>query len=122
MSDDCCDLLFLDLPRAERLRGRRLPPDQAGHAAARAAALAEPTRLMLAASLEEGGEMCVCDLAWIAERSPALVSHHLRRLRAAGLVSSRRQGKMVLYTLTPDAQELLGAVLGAATARVERGS
>src|SRR5947209_4332099 len=116
MSDDRCDLLCLDLPRAEQLRKRRLALDAAESAARRARALADPTRLMLAVALRDGGELCVCDLAWISERSQNLVSHHLRALRGAGLVSSRRDGKMVMYRLTGDACDLLDAVL---TSRVE---
>jgi phosphohistidine phosphatase SixA len=52
-------------------------------AASRARALADPTRLSLAASLRDGGELCVCDLAWISGRPQNLVSHHLRALYAA---------------------------------------
>jgi DNA-binding transcriptional ArsR family regulator len=111
MADDRCDLLCLDVPLAERLRHSRLALDSAELAAARAAALADPTRLMLATSLREGGELCVCDLAWVAERPGNLVSHHLRRLRADGLVRSRRDGKMVLYSLTGPGRALLAAVL-----------
>jgi DNA-binding transcriptional ArsR family regulator len=112
MADDLCDLLCLDLPLAERLRGSRLDVESADAAAARAAALSDPTRLMLAVSLDAGGELCVCDLAWVAERSQKLVSHHMRRLRADGLVRSRRDGKMVLYSLTDAGRVLLRAVLG----------
>lgn len=89
----------------------RLPVAAAEVGAARAAALADPTRLMLASSLRAGGELCVCDLAWVAERPQNLVSHHLRRLRTDGLVRSRRDGKMVLYSLTDSGRALLGAVL-----------
>lgn len=67
---------------------------------------------MLAHALVEGGELCVCDLSWVAERSDALVSHHLRVLRGAGLVGSRREGKMVMYSLTATGRDLVGAVLG----------
>ena len=82
MNDDACDLLCLDLPRAEALRARRLPVELAETAALRAKALADPTRLMLAAALRDSdSELCVCDLAWIAERSEKLVSHHVRALR-----------------------------------------
>jgi DNA-binding transcriptional ArsR family regulator len=109
--DDRCDLLCLDLPVAEALRRQRVDRATAEAAAAQAAALGDPTRLMLAAALGEGGELCVCDLAWIAERAENLVSHHLRRLRSDGLVRSRRDGRMVLYELTPAGQRLLGAVL-----------
>ncbi|MBN9622968.1 MAG: helix-turn-helix transcriptional regulator [Actinobacteria bacterium] len=111
MSDDRCDLLCLDLPLAEELRRKRLEPGRAEVSAARAAALADPTRLMMAASLRDGGELCVCDLAWISGRAESLVSHHLRRLRSDGLVSSRREGKMVIYSLTDVGRDLIAAVL-----------
>jgi DNA-binding transcriptional ArsR family regulator len=114
VADDRCDLLCLDLPLAEELRARRLALDAAESAAGRARALADPTRLMLAAALREGGELCVCDLAWISERSQNLVSHHLRALRAEGLARSRRDGKMVIYSLTPIGGQLLEAALASA--------
>ena len=112
MSEDRCDLLCVDAPRAEEIR-EGLPGVEAGRdAAERARALADPTRLMLAAALREGGELCVCDLAWISGRAQNLVSHHLRLLRSHGLVTSRRDGKLVMYSLTSEGRSLLGAVLG----------
>lgn len=111
MPSDRCDLLCLDLAQAEELRSRRLSLAEAEGFAARAQALADPTRLMLAAALAESAELCVCDLSWISERSENLVSHHLRSLRAQGLACSRRDGKMVLYSLTDRGRELLAAVL-----------
>jgi ArsR family transcriptional regulator, lead/cadmium/zinc/bismuth-responsive transcriptional repressor len=116
--DDRCDLLCLDLPTAERLRQRRLPAGAAEVAAGRAQGLADPTRLTLASALLEADELCVCDLAWIVERSQNLVSHHARVLRASGLVRSRREGKMVMYALTEEGRALVGAVLGLEVARV----
>jgi DNA-binding transcriptional ArsR family regulator len=110
MADDRCDLLCLDLPRAEALRRSRLAPEQAERAATRAQALADPTRLALAAALRED-ELCVCDLGWVTERSDQLVSHHMRALRSAGLASSRRDGKMVMYRLTEEGAALLTAIL-----------
>ena len=111
MTDDRCDLLCLDLVVAERLRGRRLGVDEALVAAGRAQALADPTRLLVAAALAEADELCVCDLAWIVERAQNLVSHHVRVLRREGLVRSRREGKMVMYGLTEAGRALLAAVL-----------
>lgn len=111
MADDRCDLLCLDVPLAERLRAERLESAIAERRASRAAALADPTRLMLADALDRAGELCVCDLSWIAERSENLVSHHLRRLRSDELVASRRDGKMVMYSLTEGGRALLRAVL-----------
>ncbi len=111
MSDDRCELLCLDLPRAEALRRGRVSAATAEAAAGRARALADPTRLLVAIALREGGELCVCDLAWISERSQNLVSHHLRALREAGLARSRREGKMVMYELTGAGISLVDAVL-----------
>jgi DNA-binding transcriptional ArsR family regulator len=113
---DRCELLCLDLEVAERLRKHRFPLERSERAAARARALADPTRLMLATAVREGDELCVCDLAWIAERSQNLVSHHLRALHAAGFVRSRREGKMVMYSLTEQGAALVEAVLAAEVA------
>ena len=110
--DDRCDLLCVDAPRAEEIRQTLLGDGEAQKAADRARALSDPTRLTLASALREGGELCVCDLSWIAERKQALVSHHLRTLRSEGLVSSRRDGKLVMYSLTDEGRSLLSAVLG----------
>jgi DNA-binding transcriptional ArsR family regulator len=111
MADDRCDLLCLDLPRAEKLRQGRIDPKLAERSAAGAKALSDPTRLTLAVALRDGGELCVCDLSWIAERAENLVSHHVRALRTAGLVRSRRDGKMVMYDLTDRGRALVGVVL-----------
>jgi len=110
--DERCDLLCVDAPRAEEIRQTLLGDGEAQKAADRARALSDPTRLTLATALREGGELCVCDLSWIAERKQALVSHHLRTLRSEGLVSSRRDGKLVMYSLTDEGRSLLSAVLG----------
>jgi DNA-binding transcriptional ArsR family regulator len=112
MSEERCDLLCVDAPRAEAIREELLVVEAARVAAERARALSDPTRLMLAAALREGGELCVCDLAWISGRAQNLVSHHLRLLRSHGLVRSRRDGKLVMYSLTGEGSGLLGAVLG----------
>lgn len=110
MADDRCELLCLDLDKAERVRAEVVDDEQAARAAATAKALSDPTRLQLAAALAATDELCVCDLAWISGRAENLVSHHVRALRAAGLATSRRQGKMVLYALTDGGRALLEAV------------
>ena len=85
MTEDRCDLLCLDAPWAEAIREGLLGDEEAGGA---------------------GGELCVCDLAWISGRSQGLVSHHLRRLRS--LVRSGRDGKLVMYELTDGGSLLRG--------------
>lgn len=119
MDADRCELLCLDLTKAERLRGSRLPAPIAEGAAGRARALADPTRMTVAAALRAVDELCVCDLAWVMERSQNLVSHHVRALRAQGLVASRREGKMVMYRLTPAGVVMVDATLSAARATLE---
>ena len=113
MADDRCDLLCLDLEKAERLRRDRLDAPRATRLAEQARALSDPTRLTVAAALNGADELCVCDLAWVTERAENLISHHVRALRTLGLAESRRDGKMVLYRLTPRGRSLLGAVLAA---------
>jgi DNA-binding transcriptional ArsR family regulator len=112
MAHDFCDLLCLDLDKAEALRRQRLDGERAFRLAEHAKALADPTRLMIAAALARSDELCVCDLAWVTERAENLVSHHARTLRTLGLATSRRDGKMVLYRLTDTGRVLLDAVLG----------
>ncbi|MGH3146028.1 MAG: ArsR/SmtB family transcription factor [Rubrobacter sp.] len=114
MTDERCDLVCIDAPRAEEIRERLLVEETAREAADRARALSDPTRLTLAAALREGEELCVCDLSWIAGRSQNLVSHHLRTLRSFGMVRSRRDGKLVMYSLTGEGCLLLDVVLGQA--------
>lgn len=107
---DTCDLLCLDLPKAEQVRGS-LPATKAlERLAAEAKALGDPTRLAVALALEAGDSACVCDLAWIVGRDERLVSHHLRLLKGAGLAHSERDGKMVMYELTERGRFLLTAV------------
>jgi ArsR family transcriptional regulator, lead/cadmium/zinc/bismuth-responsive transcriptional repressor len=117
VSDERCDLLCLDLEKAEVLRRRRLSESRAADLASSGRALAEPTRLMLAAALVQTDELCVCDLAWVAERPIQAVSYHLGVLRAAGLAVSRREGKIVFYTLTERGRQLIHAHLESAEVR-----
>jgi ArsR family transcriptional regulator, lead/cadmium/zinc/bismuth-responsive transcriptional repressor len=114
VADERCDLLCLDLAKAEILRAERLDVGSAKAIAVRAKALADPTRLMVTAALAATDELCVCDLSWVCERSENLVSHHLRLLRSAGLVTSRRDGKMVMYSVTDQGRDLL-TTLGVGT-------
>jgi DNA-binding transcriptional ArsR family regulator len=115
VSQDRCALICIDAPRAEAIRAGLLDEGEALTAAERAKALSDPTRLTLAEALGEGGELCVCDLSWIVGRSQNLVSHHLGALRSRGLVRSRREGKMVMYSLTEAGASLLSAVVGGRT-------
>lgn len=113
---DTCELLCLDLPKAEAARHAQPSVETLEAAAGAARALADPTRLAVAIALRDAGSACVCDLAWIVSRDERLVSHHARQLKAARLARSERNGKMVMYELTTRGATLLGAVTPAVEA------
>jgi len=62
-------------------------------------ALADDTRVKIVYALTQEDELCVCDVASIIGSSVATASHHLRLLRLMRLVRSRREGKMMFYSL-----------------------
>jgi ArsR family transcriptional regulator, lead/cadmium/zinc/bismuth-responsive transcriptional repressor len=117
VAGDRCDLLCLDLAKAETLRAARPTEREARLLAERFRALGDPTRLTIALALRDGGELCVCDLAWIVGRAENLVSHHVRALRAAGLAEYRRDGKMALYALTGSGRAALDTLVVGRTSR-----
>jgi DNA-binding transcriptional ArsR family regulator len=116
-SRDTCDLLCLDLPKAETVRNGLPSLGSLESWAANAKALGDATRLAIALALRDAGVACVCDLAWIVGRDERLVSHHVRQLKAAGLARSERDGKMVMYELTNRGTALLAAVAPAVEER-----
>jgi len=95
---DHCDVLVVDPARVRAVRERLVPAATAERMAAVFKVLADPSRCRLVAAIIEAGELCVCDLAATVGMSDSNVSHHLRVLRAHGLVRARRAGKMVFYS------------------------
>lgn len=110
-NDDVCELLCLDLPKGEELRGGLPELEELEAAAVAAKGLSDPTRLAVAHALRAGGELCVCDLGWVTGKTEKLISHHVRLMRAAGLLRSRKDGRMVLYALTERGRALVDVVL-----------
>ncbi|WP_034221307.1 ArsR/SmtB family transcription factor [Actinotalea ferrariae] len=88
-------------------------PDRATDLARAFKALGDPARLRLLSLIgaHHGGSACVCDLTEPLGLSQPTVSHHLRVLREAGLVTSERRGTWVHYTLVPGALGALAVVL-----------
>jgi DNA-binding transcriptional ArsR family regulator len=95
---DHCDVHVVDPERVAAVTARLVSPAVAGQMAAVFKILADQTRCRLMAAIIEAGELCVCDLAATVAMSESNVSHHLRVLRANGLVRARRNGKMVFYS------------------------
>jgi len=74
------------------------------------AALADPTRLAIVRQLAQDMETCACDFTSCCDVGQPTVSHHLRVLREAGIVTSERRGQWIFYKLAPETAERLGAV------------
>jgi len=78
-----------------------------------AKALGDPIRLQLVDVLRRhAGKVCVCELVPLFEISQSTLSHHLKKLRAAGIVDSERQGLWAYYYVLPEALDELHAWLG----------
>lgn len=90
-----------------------LPADAAAPLAQAFSALGDPVRLRLLSLLMTavGGEVCACDLVEPVGRSQPTVSHHLKALRDARLVTATRRGTNIWYAVVPEQLEALRAVL-----------
>jgi ArsR family transcriptional regulator, arsenate/arsenite/antimonite-responsive transcriptional repressor len=98
----CCDpVVYPDIERheAERMAGM-------------AKALGDPIRLQLVDVLRKhAGKVCVCELVPLFEVSQPTLSHHLKKLREAGIVDSERRGLWAYYYVLPEALKELSAWL-----------
>ncbi|SMF13544.1 ArsR family transcriptional regulator [Cellulosimicrobium cellulans J34] len=92
-------------------------PDTARDLARAFKALADPTRVQLLAIVasQSGGEACVCDLTEPVGLSQPTVSHHLKILVDAGLLTREQRGRWAYYSLVPSALTQLGAALAETT-------
>lgn len=76
------------------------------------AALADPIRLDIVRELAGSAEVCACDFTEGCGVSQPTVSHHLRVLREAGVVTSERRGSWVYYRIAPDLIDRLSKIAG----------
>ena len=74
-------------------------------------AVAEETRLAIVGLLS-GGERCVCELQAELDAAQSRLSFHLKKLKEAGVIADRRDGRWVYYRLVPGALEEMRRVLG----------
>ncbi len=91
----------------------RLPERDAAQLSRQFAALANPVRLRILSVLATapGGAICACNLVEPVGKSQPTVSHHLKVLKAAGLVTAQRDGKNIWYAVVPAALDALREVL-----------
>ncbi len=90
-----------------------IPPAEAKTLAAGFKALADPTRLRLISlvAAHEGAEACVCELTDPVGLSQPTVSHHLKILVDAGIVTREQRGKWAYYRLVPETLGTLAALI-----------
>ncbi|MFD6059007.1 ArsR/SmtB family transcription factor [Rhodococcus wratislaviensis] len=90
-----------------------LTEDWAGDLARMFKALGDPVRLRLLSLIAShaGGEACVCNISESFDLSQPTISHHLKVLRAAGLLDCERRGTWVYYWVIPSALQQLSSVL-----------
>src|SRR5437660_5174202 len=98
----CCEPVVH--PEVEREHAQRM--------ARIAKALGDPVRLQLIDVLRKhAGKVCVCELVPLFDISQPTLSHHLKKLRDAGLVDSERKGLWAYYYVIPDAMRELSTWL-----------
>jgi len=88
-----------DPDRVRAARERTLDVEQAGRLAGTLGLLADPTRARILYALDAVQELCVGDIALALDATEDSVGYALRVLRTAGLVSTRKQGRIVHYRL-----------------------
>lgn len=100
--EPCCQpLVYPDVNR-----------DRAARMAEVAKALGDPIRLQLIDVLRKhAGQVCVCELVPLFDIAQPTLSHHLKKLRAAGLVDCERRGLWAYYYVVPEALDELRAWL-----------
>ncbi|MGL5818596.1 MAG: ArsR/SmtB family transcription factor [Phycicoccus sp.] len=89
-----------------------LTAGQADAAASMFKALGDPVRLRIFSMIASapGGELCVCDVLGVGVSQPT-VSHHLKKLREAGLLTSRKEATWVHYRVAPEVLAAMAALL-----------
>jgi ArsR family transcriptional regulator len=99
-------------PCCPPLTERPLTAEEAVRTAAMFKALGDPVRLRLFSLVAShaGGEACVCDISDVGVSQPT-VSHHLKKLKDAGLLTSERRGTWVYYRVEPSVVAAMGQLL-----------
>lgn len=107
MNQEICQVSLIHEDRVEAAQQQMPPLAIVEQLASVYKLLGEPSRLKIMLSLA-ASEMCVCDLAAMLDSTPSAISHQLKLLRMTGLVQSRKEGKMVYYSLAENSvQQIL---------------
>ena len=96
-----CEVRLMHPDAVARVQAALPSPEAVEAATERLKLLADPTRYRVLSALAQE-ELCVCDLAAVANVNESTMSHQLRLLRAHGLVAFRKEGRMAYYRLASD--------------------
>lgn len=99
--NEVCDCAVVHQDIVELVRGRLLSEENYYDLADIFKVFGDSTRVRILSALDVH-EMCVCDLANVLSMTKSAVSHQLRILRTNNLVSARRDGKNMFYSLADD--------------------
>ena len=102
LSTNLCSISEIDPEKVAFVQNKAMPQRTIEQVSRLFSALSDPTRLKILHALTVTEELCVCDLAALAELSVSAVSHQLRLLRDRDLVNARRDGRMVYYSVADD--------------------
>ena len=98
---ELCDSKVIHSEIVEKVRDRMPPDENLYDLAELFKVFGDSTRVRILYALSESA-MCVCDLAVLLDMKQSAISHQLRVLKQSRLVKSRRQGKVVYYSLNDD--------------------
>lgn len=101
MLPDRCEIPCIHEYAVQEVRAKVLEPATYSAMAEIFKLLGQPTRLRILHALSVQ-ELCVCDIAALLGASQTAVSHQLRLLRDGRLVTARRNGQMLFYSLADD--------------------
>ena len=98
---ECCDVKEVHEEKVRQVSEMMPPEDSLYDLAELFKAFGDTTRIRILFALFEA-DICVCDLAELLGMTQSAISHQLRLLKQAGLVSGRREGKQIIYYLADD--------------------
>jgi len=111
MSNQSCTRLFADRKKIDACKGRLAAEADPIHQLSNVLALAgNEVRLKIMFLLREEPELCPCDLSDILSMSVPAVSQHLRKMKDGNIVTTRREGQVLFYSLKSHHLDLLKVI------------
>ncbi len=101
MKDELCEMTVIHKETVEKVKKQMISDDLVFDVAELFKIFGDSTRMKIICALKNS-ELCVCDIAYITNSTQSAISHQLRILKQAKLIRSRKEGKVVYYSLADD--------------------